>query len=135
MSIFKSKKTKEVNKSEVKNIAKNQTGEGEKSFILAKKNKNIAAYRLIVKPILTEKATDMEARSKYVFMVENKANKVEIKKAIELLYNVRPIKINIIKVSGKRVRSSKGYGVTKKWRKAIVTLRPSEKIEYTKAKI
>jgi len=133
MSIFQ--RTKKIDKSEENKVIKTQKDESGKSFILNKKNRNIATHRLIAKPILTEKASSMEAQSKYTFMVENKANKVEIKKAIESLYGVHPIKINIINVSGKKVRSAKGYGVTKNWRKAVVTLKSGEKIEYAKTKI
>ncbi len=133
MSIFK--RTKKINKSEENKVIKTQKDESEESFILNKKNRNVATHRLIVKPILTEKASSMETQSKYTFMVENKANKVEIKKAIESLYGVHPIKINIINVSGKKVRSAKGYGVTKNWRKTVVTLKSGEKIEYARAKI
>lgn len=89
-------------------------------------------HKILIKPIITEKATELKTLNKYVFEVSPKTNKVEIKKAIQELYNVKPLKINIIKVKGKFVRYGKARGRTKNWRKAIITLKKGEKIEFTK---
>lgn len=87
--------------------------------------------RILIKPIITEKAMNLSASGKYVFEVAPKTNKTEIKKAIKLLYKVNPIKVNIIKVKGKKVQYGKARGRTKNWKKAIVTLKKGEKIEFT----
>jgi large subunit ribosomal protein L23 len=87
------------------------------------------APRLLMKPVVSEKATSLAAENKYVFAVSMAANKIEIKKAIQNLYGVTPFKINIIHIKGKNVRYGRTEGVTKNWKKAIVTLSPGQKID------
>ncbi|MCG2693579.1 50S ribosomal protein L23 [Candidatus Parcubacteria bacterium] len=67
--------------------------------------------------------------NQYAFEVKPKANKVQIKKAIETYYNVRPVKVNIINIQGKNVRWGRTRGRTQDSKKAIVTLRQGDKIE------
>lgn len=86
-------------------------------------------YRILIKPLISEKATMVNALNKYVFSVALKANKVEIKKAIEELYHVVPVSINILRSSGKLVRSNRGYGQRKAIKKAIVTLKKGDSIK------
>ncbi|MFA6253519.1 MAG: 50S ribosomal protein L23 [Patescibacteria group bacterium] len=85
--------------------------------------------KYLVKPVISEKSTMVNALNKYVFEVSIDANKVEIKKAIQELYNVRPISVNIINSAGKSVRSGRNYGQTKKVKKAIVTLKKGDSIK------
>ncbi|MDX9893129.1 MAG: 50S ribosomal protein L23 [Patescibacteria group bacterium] len=87
------------------------------------------AFRVLVKPLITEKATELGVANKYVFSVDPKMNKVEVKKAIRSIYKVDPIQVNIMNFSGKRVRYGRVYGSTKAWKKAVVTLKPGDKIE------
>lgn len=87
------------------------------------------AYKILIKPINTEKSTDMAILNHYVFEVAKNSNKTEIKKAIQAVYNVKPIKINILKIKGKNKRHGKTKGKTKDWKKAIITLKQGEKIE------
>jgi large subunit ribosomal protein L23 len=84
---------------------------------------------IIVRPVLSEKSTDLAQVNKYVFRVPRKANKSTIGKAIKEIFKVTPVKINVIKVRGRRKRVRYQYGFTSSWKKAIVTLNPSEKIE------
>jgi len=84
---------------------------------------------IIIKPVLSEKTTDLAQVNKYVFKVSKKANKNIIKKAIKEIFNVTPLKINVTKVRGKRKRVRFQYGYTSSWKKAIVTLGQNEKIE------
>ena len=91
--------------------------------------KYIDAYKLLIKPLITEKASILASKNKYVFEVACGANKIETAKAIEAVYNVKPIKINIIKKTGKIVRSGRTYGKRKDWKKAIVTLPKGENIK------
>ncbi|RMD59472.1 50S ribosomal protein L23 [Candidatus Parcubacteria bacterium] len=86
---------------------------------LTKKGK---AAQVLLRPVITEKATLLGSENKYVFAVAPKANKIEIAKAIEVIYGVRPVSINIIKVKGKKVRYGRIQGRRKDWKKAIITL-------------
>ena len=94
-----------------------------------KKGKSTQAYRILVKPLITEKASELGALNKYAFAVNPKMNKIEIKKAIKTVYNVEPISVNILNFSGKKVRYGRVQGRTKAWKKAIVTLKPGDTIE------
>lgn len=87
------------------------------------------AYRFLVKPLVTEKATDLMAQNKYVFVVSNDANKIEIAKAIEALYGVKPLKINLSNVKGKKVSRGRIRGQRKDWRKAVATLPKGQTIK------
>lgn len=87
------------------------------------------AYRILIRPLITEKATNLSNENKYIFEVSGDANKIEIKKAIKNVYGVRPISINIVNVRGKQVRFGRTMGRTKDRKKAIVTLKKGEKIE------
>ncbi len=84
---------------------------------------------VIIKPVLSEKSTDLAVQNKYVFQVSMRANKHLIKKAIKEIFNVMPEKVNIIRMRGKRKRVRYQYGITPAWKKAIITLREGEKIE------
>ncbi|MDD4332736.1 MAG: 50S ribosomal protein L23 [Patescibacteria group bacterium] len=79
-------------------------------------------YRIIVKPIITEKVTNLGVENKYAFAVARKANKIEIAKAIEETYGIKPLAVNIINMKGKQVRYGRMAGKRKDWKKAIVTL-------------
>jgi large subunit ribosomal protein L23 len=87
------------------------------------------AYKILVKPLITEKATNLVSLNKYVFKVASKANKIEIKKAIKSLYGFEPVSINIINERGKRVTSGRISGKKSNWKKAIVTLKQGDKLE------
>ncbi len=87
------------------------------------------AYRILIKPLVTEKATDLANFNKYCFEVAKNANKIAIKKAIKSLYGVEPIDVNIINMRGKKVSYGRVSGKRKNWKKAIVTLKEGDKIE------
>jgi large subunit ribosomal protein L23 len=93
------------------------------------KGKSKEAYRVLVKPLVTEKAADLGVLNKYAFVIDRSMNKIEVKKAIRSIYHVEPIDVNILNVSGKQVRYGKTSGATKDWKKAIVTLKSGDKIE------
>ncbi len=84
--------------------------------------------RVIIAPVVTEKSNVMRESHKYVFRVDARANKLQIMKAVRDLFDVHPVSCNVITVSRKpkRVRYREGY--TSSWKKAIITLRPEEKI-------
>ena len=87
------------------------------------------AYRVLIKPLITEKAAYLKSENKYLFQVNIKATKNEIKKAVFHVYGVWPQDVNIINLKGKKVRYGKSQGVTKNKKKAVVTLKKGESIE------
>lgn len=84
---------------------------------------------IVIKPVVTEKSYSLARKDKYTFVVAPDANKVEIKKAVEDLFKVKVLKVNTLNVKGKprRVRGRTGYRPD--YKKAVVTLRPGDKIE------
>jgi len=84
--------------------------------------KNSIAYRIIVQPIVSEKATTQEMQGKYVFAVKASATKEDVKNAVEQLYGVRPKKVRTMMFEGKRVRFGQTRGKRSDWKKAIVVL-------------
>jgi large subunit ribosomal protein L23 len=82
---------------------------------------------IIRRPIITEETTEMMEQGKYVFEVDLNANKVEIKKAIEQLFDVKVKKLNTMRVKGKIKRYGRFSGRTPERKKAIVTLAPDSK--------
>ena len=87
------------------------------------------AYKILLKPLVTEKAANLGVLDKYVFAVAPRANKIEIAKAIEEVYGLKPVSISIIKVRGKIVRRGRTLGKRKDWKKAIVTLAEGKSIK------
>lgn len=87
------------------------------------------AYKILVKPLVTEKVSNLGALNKYVFAVAGNANKIEIAKAIKEIYGIKPIGVNIIKMLGKKARYGKISGQRKDWKKAIITLSKGETIK------
>ena len=88
------------------------------------------AYHYLIKgPIITEKThTQRELANKLTFRVDIKANKIEIRKAIEELFKVKVLAVNTISMKGKRKQVGRTEGMRSDWKKAIVTLAPGEKI-------
>jgi large subunit ribosomal protein L23 len=93
-----------------------------------KKEDTKNAYKVLLKPIISEKATAHSAFNQYVFLVSSRTNKIEIKKAVKNLYGVSPRKVNIMNISGKGVRYGRTEGKTKNWKKAIIILHEGQKI-------
>ncbi|MGI5912039.1 MAG: 50S ribosomal protein L23 [Syntrophomonadaceae bacterium] len=86
-------------------------------------------YRdVIIKPVVTEKSMNLLEDNKYTFIVHRSANKTEIKKAIESIFNVKVVSVNTINVKGKIKRVGRFVGRTSNRKKAVVTLKPGEKI-------
>ncbi|MCD4705588.1 50S ribosomal protein L23 [bacterium] len=123
---------KDTKKTEGKKVIKKESASRRKAKDTKKKKIDGIAYRILVKPLITEKVTDLAVFSQYAFEVSIKANKIDIKKAIQEVYGVSPIAVNVINMRGKKVRSGKVSGMTKRWKKAIITLKKGEKIEVYK---
>lgn len=88
-----------------------------------------AAYRILIKPLITEKATNLGAENKYVFIVAKSANKISVARALEVTYGVKPVAVNIINSEGKFVARGRIKGQRSDFKKAIVTLKAGETIK------
>ena len=88
------------------------------------------AYQIIEKPVITEKASDETGkRNAYTFRVPLDANKVEIRQAVQQLFDVKVRRVNTLHVSGKwRVRG-RSIGKTRNWKKAVVVLAEGDTID------
>jgi len=87
------------------------------------------AYRILLRGVVSEKASLLAGRSQYIFMVQPQANKISIKRAISRLYGVTPLAVNIVNVRGKALRYGRTEGRTKDWKKAVVTLKSGDRID------
>jgi len=90
-----------------------------------------ASHDVIKNMIRTEKGSDLLTQNKYLFRVDRKANKIDIKRSVEDIYKVKVKAVNIINVAGKKKRVRYHEGMTSSWKKAIVTLAPDSRIEVT----
>jgi large subunit ribosomal protein L23 len=88
-----------------------------------------SSHQILVRPIVTEKNTMLNEVGKYCFEVAPNANKIEIKRAVEEIFKVKVTTVNVLKVHGKMRRMGRTAGMTRSWKKAIVTLVAGERIE------
>ncbi len=91
------------------------------------------ANDIILKPVISEKTTALMGINKYVFRVSMKANKLMVYRAVKELFGVQPEKVNVLTVRGKNRRLRFRTGKRSAWKKAIITLKPGEKIELFEA--
>ena len=90
-----------------------------------------SSRRVIRRPIITERATHLqETEGKYLFEVDRGANKIDIKRAVEALFQVNVVKVNTAGVHGKVKRLGRFVGRRPDWKKAVVTLAAGQTIEY-----
>ncbi len=88
-------------------------------------------YSVVLGTVITERSTDLqEHQNKYTFKVHPKATKIDIKRAVEDIFKVRVQQVNTVRMPGKqrRVRLQPGY--TSSWKKAVVTLREGDSIDF-----
>lgn len=85
------------------------------------------ARDVIKRPVITERSTELMENRKYTFEVDVRANKTQVKDAVEAIFGVKVAKINIMNYKGKYKRVGRFAGYTNKRRKAIVTLTPDSK--------
>ncbi len=83
---------------------------------------SVRAAKCLLCPVVSEKATLLGKYRQYVFQVDPRSNKIEIARAVNELYDIKPSKIQIIRPHTKHVRFGKYSGTRKAWKKAIVTL-------------
>ena len=84
--------------------------------------------QILIEPVLSEKANLLREEGKYVFRVDPRANKTQIKEAVSKLFNVHPVSCTVMRVGGKPKRQRNRPGYTSSWKKAIVRLAKDEKI-------
>lgn len=85
------------------------------------------AREIIKRPVITERSTDLMAEKKYTFEVDTRANKTQVKDAVEEIFDVQVEKVNIMNYKGKFKRMGRYAGYTNKRRKAIVKLTADSK--------
>lgn len=119
MGIFKKKE-----ETQAKSVAKTTT----EAVVNKEKVVTPKTASILLRPVISEKATMANSLNQYVFAVNNKANKVEIKKAIKAVYGVMPVTVNVINELGKNVRVGRKFGKRKNTKKAIVTLKKGDSI-------
>jgi large subunit ribosomal protein L23 len=88
-------------------------------------------YDIIIRPVVTEKTNiQKEAANQVTFEVDRKANRIEVRRAIEQIFNVRVANVRTMQIRGKFKRRGRVLGKRRDWKKAIVTLRPGDRIEF-----
>ena len=93
-------------------------------------------FDIIIRPHITEKSTSAVAEGKYTFVVDVNATKIDVKKAVEKIFDVKVLSVNTMRYDGKkrsrRQASGMAVGYTAKWKKAIVTIDLDPKpVEFT----
>ena len=85
---------------------------------------------IIIRPLVTEKSSDQEnAVNQYTFGVARNANKIDIRKAVEMVFGVRVDKVRTQVVRGELRRVGRHFGKTRQWKKAIVSVHPGDSID------
>ena len=88
-------------------------------------------HDIVIRPLITEKTSiQKEVNNQITFEVDRKANRVEIKKAIENIFNVNVVGVRTMQVKGKAKQRGRIAGKRRDWKKAIVTLMPGERIDF-----
>ena len=86
-------------------------------------------YEVLRRPLITEKNTLLQAQGRYVFEVADKANKQQVRQAVETAFKVKVTAVNVMTVPGKKRRMGRREVQSPSWKKAVVTLKPGDKIE------
>ncbi len=86
-------------------------------------------FEVLRRPLITEKYTILQAQGKYAFEVAGAATKFQIKEAVEKAFSVTVTGMNVMTVAGKKRRLGRRELPAKPWKKAVVTLKPGDKIE------
>ena len=91
----------------------------------------MSRYDIIQRPLITEKTSiQKEMANQLTFEVDRKANRIEIRRAIERIFNVRVATVRTMQVKGKVKQRGRIVGKRRDWKKAIETLRPGERIDF-----
>lgn len=88
-------------------------------------------YEVIKRPLVTEKTTlEKDAKNIIAFEIDTHANKIEIKEAVEKIFNVDVVDVKTINIAGKKKRIGKNVGKRSNWKKAYVTLKKGSKVDF-----
>jgi large subunit ribosomal protein L23 len=87
-------------------------------------------YEVLRRPLVTEKSTVLQGLNKYAFEVADGSNKLMIKQAVEKAFKVTVTGVNVVTMQGKKKRMGRREVISLPWKKAIVTLKPGDKIEF-----
>ena len=109
-------------------IEKSKHSTIDQSMVLRKKT-NVFSYDIIKEPHISEKATILSESNHYVFKIYSNTNKIDIKKAVEGVYGVNVLSVNIIKIPKKKRRLGKVQGFKSGYAKAVVKIQDGQKIE------
>ena len=89
------------------------------------------AHEIIIRPLITEKTSiQKEMFNQLTFEVDRRANRIEVKRAIETIFKVRVAGVKTMQVTGKIKQRGRITGKRRDWKKAIVTLLPGERIDF-----
>ncbi|MBR3498363.1 MAG: 50S ribosomal protein L23 [Selenomonadaceae bacterium] len=91
------------------------------------------ARDILIRPLINERSTDLMQEGKFVFVVDKRANKIQIAQAVKEIFNVTVEDVNTINVKGKTKRRGRMVGKTNSYKKAIVKLKAGETIEFFSA--
>ena len=87
------------------------------------------SYRVLIRPVVSEKAAHLADQNQYCFEVAIAASKQAVAEAVTHVYGITPSSVNVITVKGKRVNFRRTAGAQKNWKKAVVTLPPGKRIK------
>lgn len=92
---------------------------------------NARTYRVLKRPLITEKSTvEKDQRNKLFFEVDKRANKIEIRDAVEKIFKVNVLDVSTMSVKGKLKRVGRHYTQAPGWKKAVVTVKAGQRVEF-----
>jgi large subunit ribosomal protein L23 len=103
---------------------------GEKGYL---RRKAVQLFEVIKRPLVTEKNTTLQGQGKYSFEVDSDANKMQVKQAVEKAFKVTVVAVNVMTVRGRERRVGRRKVLAGTWKKAVVSLKPGDKIQILKA--
>ena len=130
LDALKNKKNEEPEEKKVSKSVKKTKEVVEESNSDKIQQKNKVLQNVLKHPRITEKAAILAEKNAYTFEIDPQANKIDVARAIKKVYNVEPVRVNIIKLPAKRVIVRGRRGVKSAIKKAIVYLKEGDKIEF-----
>ena len=89
------------------------------------------SYDILKRPLVTEKSTvEKDERNKLCFEVDRRANKIEIKAAVQMIFKVDVLNVATISMKGKKKRAGRHFTQHPDWKKAVVTIKPGQRVEF-----
>jgi len=130
-NIIKKKSTKPTFKESHQKKSTLEKKETVSKNLNTKKDVSLSTHtkQIFIRPVVTEKVTMLNELNTFVFEVHPDTNKIEVAKEIKRLYDVIPTSVRMMNKAGKRVRYGRRTGTTKRWKKALITLKQGDSIE------